>query len=214
MRSSLSVRVRSARHLESSDVQPIEQVLSEQASLDHALQITVRRADYVQVGRDRLIGTELQYLALGENAQQPGLQLHRHVADLIEEQRAAAGLQYLALRALGPRAGEGAVRVAEQLAFDQTLGDGRAVDRHERPVPPIAVRVDRLGERLLPGPGFTQEQDGNAAIRHPAGLLRVLPYAIIAEAEARESGQGVRTGFASFLRSPLRRCTGAGDAGG
>ena len=56
----------------------------------------------------------------------------RHVADLVEEERAAvAPASNRPLLRLG-RAGERALLVAEQLALEQVLGDGGAVDRDER----------------------------------------------------------------------------------
>ncbi len=69
--------------------------------------------------------------ALLQEAQQLGLQRQRHVADLVEKQRAAVGELELAGR-LPHRAGEGALLVAEQLALEQRFRDGRAVDRDER----------------------------------------------------------------------------------
>jgi hypothetical protein len=54
----------------------------------------------------------------------------RQVADLVEHQRAAVGGLDLAGRGLGG-AGEGALLVAEELAFQQVLGDGGAVDGDE-----------------------------------------------------------------------------------
>ncbi len=66
-------------------------------------------------------------LALLDRAQQLGLQPRIHLADFVEQQRAAVGLLELAD---APRdgAGEGALLVAEQFGFQQVLGDRRAVD--------------------------------------------------------------------------------------
>ena len=83
-----------------------------------------------------------------QHAQHLGLRLQAHVADLVEEDRAAVGrLEHAA--PLGHRAGERAALVAEQLALDQLLGNRRAVDLDERAVPPAAARVDR-GARPAP----------------------------------------------------------------
>ena len=71
-------------------------------------------------------------LALLQGAQQLGLQAPVHLGDFVEQQRAAVGLLELA-DAAGDRAGEGALLVAEQLALQQVLGDGGAVDRDEGP---------------------------------------------------------------------------------
>ena len=52
------------------------------------------------------------------------------------------------------RAGEGALLMAEQLAFDQVARDRRHVDGDERPVAPLAVVVQRPRHQLLAGAGF------------------------------------------------------------
>jgi hypothetical protein len=70
-------------------------------------------------------------LAVGEHAQEPGLQVERHVADLVEEERSAVGLLE-ATAACRLRAGEGAALVAEQLRLEQVLRDRRGVDGDER----------------------------------------------------------------------------------
>ena len=67
-----------------------------------------------------------------QHAENLGLHQRRHVADLVEEQRAAVALLELA-DPLAVGAGERAFFVAEQFAFQQLLGNGRAVDRQERP---------------------------------------------------------------------------------
>ena len=66
-------------------------------------------------------------VALLERAQELGLQRERHLADLVEEERAAVGLLEEARRAL-LGVGERAAHVAEQLALEQRLGHRRAVD--------------------------------------------------------------------------------------
>jgi hypothetical protein len=54
------------------------------------------------------------------------LQRQRHVADLVEQQGAAIGLQQLAAHAFLARAGETAAAIAEQLALDQAPGSTRS----------------------------------------------------------------------------------------
>src|SRR2546423_1853450 len=66
-----------------------------------------------------------------EHAQQLRLQLERQLADLVEEQRAAArALERAGAPAIG--AGERALLVAEELALDQRRRQRCAVDREER----------------------------------------------------------------------------------
>ncbi len=100
-----------------------------------------------------------------QRAQQPGLRLHRHVADLVEEQRPAGGLLELAEM---PRdgTGESALLVAEQLALDQFGGNGCGVDRDERSIAPTAQLVDRLCDQFLAGAGFAEDQHGQVVAQH------------------------------------------------
>ena len=65
----------------------------------------------------------------------------RHLADLVEEHRAAVGGFEQALL-LHARIGERAALVAEELALEQLLGQRRAGDVHERPRRAIAARSE------------------------------------------------------------------------
>ena len=85
------------------------------------------------------------------------MQHRRHVAHLVEEQRAAAGLLE-APRPGGHRAGEGALHVAEQLGLEQGLGERAAVDGHERAARPGRAPVQLAGDQLLAGAGLADDQ--------------------------------------------------------
>src|SRR5205823_7997903 len=79
-----------------------------------------------------------------------GLRTRRHVANLVEKNGAAVRqLEFAAARLGG--AGERALFVAEQLALDQLLRDGRAVDLDERPVGAPTVLMKRACDQLLAG---------------------------------------------------------------
>ena len=72
-------------------------------------------------------------------------------------------------------AGEGALLVAEQLALQQRLGDGGAVDRQERLVGPAAVLVEGAGDQLLAGAALAEDQDVDVLRGDPAdGLAHLL----------------------------------------
>ena len=108
-------------------------------------------------------------LALLEHAQELGLHRERHVADLVEEQRAPVGQ----LEAAGPRphrAGERPALVAEQLGLEQALGDGRAVDRRRTARPSGSEPVDGAREHLLAGAALALDQHrhvgGGGALGH------------------------------------------------
>jgi hypothetical protein len=92
-----------------------------------------------------------------QRAQHLGLRREIHVADLVEEQRAAVGL--LEEAALSPlRASERAALVTEQLALDQLTRDGRAVHFDERRVFARAQPVNGAADQLLASAGFTGDE--------------------------------------------------------
>jgi hypothetical protein len=97
--------------------------------------------------------------ALLQKAQQLGLQRHRQVADLVEEQGAFAGVFDLADGLLGG-AGERALLVAEQFGFQQGVGDGGAVDGDEALVGARRQFVDAARQHFLAGAGLAQQQHG------------------------------------------------------
>ena len=89
----MSSRARAQRRqLDADDVQAVVEILAEEAALHSLLQILMRRRDDAHVDADRRLAADAVELAFGKDAQEPRLQRRRHVADLIEEQRAAVGL--------------------------------------------------------------------------------------------------------------------------
>src|SRR5207253_3832887 len=86
------------------------------------------------------------------------------------EERAAADLLELAdAPAVG--AGEGALFVAEQLAFEQVLRDGSAIEGQERRLGSRAVLVDGAGDQLLAGAARTGDQHWDILSRDAADGL-------------------------------------------
>jgi hypothetical protein len=94
-----------------------------------------------------------------QDAQDLGLHFRPHVADFVEKQGAAiGGFEQAALGRDG--AGEGAARVAEKLRFEQGLGQGRAVDRHEGLGRAGRAMVDGARDQLFAGARLAHHQDG------------------------------------------------------
>src|SRR5205823_4966753 len=108
-------------HLEGDDVESVVQVLTKAALFDRLLQVPVRRSDDAHVNSYGARAADALELALLKDAQQLRLHRRRHLADLVEEERAAVGDFELALL-LSERAGERAALVAEQFGFEQRLG--------------------------------------------------------------------------------------------
>ena len=97
---------------------------------------------------DALVAAELRELVVLQHVQQLSLQAGLHLADLVEHQRAAVGVFELAdARRRG--AGERAFFVAEQLAFEQVVGQRRAIHFDERLGAPHRPIVDRARDQFL-----------------------------------------------------------------
>ena len=99
------------------DVEPVEQILAEAAVLDRLFEVGVGGGDDADVDGERRGVAERADFAGLEEAEELGLQVEAELADLVEEQRAAArGADHAGVVAVG--AGERAAAVAEQLAFE------------------------------------------------------------------------------------------------
>src|SRR5690606_27585065 len=101
------------RDVDLDDAEAVEQVLAERAFLDHALEGAVGRGDEACVDRAGPVLAEATDPVVLDGAQEFRLGRRGEVADLIEEERAAAGrLEEAFTVAVG--AGERAPGVAEQ----------------------------------------------------------------------------------------------------
>ena len=102
--------------------------------------------------------------ALLQKAQQFGLKIERHLTDLVEKESPPfREFDQSLLTPLG--IGEGALLVAEELAFQEILRQRRAVDLHERLVHGVTLEMNRLGHELLPGPTFALYQHSGSPAR-------------------------------------------------
>ncbi len=100
------------------------------------------------------------------------------------------GLQDLAFHASLAGAGERAGRVTEQLAFDERLGNGGAVQGHEGARRSIACSVQCACKHFLAGAGRTLE----ITDRHARGWMRralLILRAICGSSPARSSSESV-----------------------
>ena len=139
----------------------------------------MRRRNDAHVDVFRLGAADRPHLAFLQHAQQFDLQAHRHVADLIEHQRAALGRLEQALVTAG-RAGERAFFVTEQFGLEQVLGHRAAVDRDERLVLAVTGAVDRLCEQFLAGAAFAGDQHARIGCGDHLRLLQDLFHRLVA----------------------------------
>jgi hypothetical protein len=122
------------------------------------------------VHRERTRRAHPLHLPELEGAQELRLEVERQLPDLVEEDGPAVRLLEGPLaQPVGAR--EGPLLVPEQLALDEGLGDGRAVDRDEgRLATPRSV-VDGAGDELLAGAGLAENGDKfRAPLRAPSPL--------------------------------------------
>jgi hypothetical protein len=123
----------------------------------------VGRHQDADVHRHRRLAAHPLHLAALHRPQQLGLQRQGSLTDLVEEEGAAVGdLEVTAAQPVG--AGEGAALVAEELAFEQRLGDGGAVDGDEGPLGARSGGVDAARQPLLADAGLAEQHQGRAPL--------------------------------------------------
>src|SRR5262249_28592098 len=138
------------RQLDREHAQAIVQIVPKRAFFDGPFQVVIRRRQKANVRGDGLIAADALETLFLQDAQELGLRQGRHVADLVEEQRAAGALLELA-DAFAFGAGEGAFLVAEKFAFQERFRNGGTIDGEKRPFGTPAVAVDRAGDEFLAG---------------------------------------------------------------
>ena len=147
------------RDLDWKDRQPEEEVLSKLPCGYRRLQLFVGGRHDADIHLQRLGAADPFEGLFFERAQDLGLQRQRHVANFVEKQRPvvrqleASGLARI-------RAGKRALFVAEQFGFEQSLGNGGAVDGDKRAVGSGAERVQCARVQLLAGAAFAEQQHG------------------------------------------------------
>ena len=157
--------VAQGRRGDGDDVEPVEEILAE-ALVPHELrQVLVGGGDDAHVHAQRARAPHALELALLQHAENLRLGDGREIGDLVEEERSAVGQLETPLLAV-PCPREGALLVAEELGLEQGLGQGRAVDGHEGPLPARRAVVDGAGGQLLAGPALALDEHAGRAVGH------------------------------------------------
>ncbi len=147
------------------DVEPVKQILPEPVVADLRLEVACRRGNHPDIHLDGAGAPEPFELPFLQHPQELRLKLERHLADLVEEDRAAVcDLETADLLRVGPR--EGPLFAAEELALDEVGRKGGAVHRDHGPVFPDAQLVDGMGRHPLPGAGLPEDEDGGIGGGH------------------------------------------------
>ena len=121
------------RQMNRDDVDAVEQVFAESSFRDHLGELLIRGRDDAHRPFELFDAAQTTELPLLQHAQKLHLHHLRHLADLVQEQRALFGRldQPFLVRA---GAGERAFHVAEQLRFEERLGQCAAIEGDERPI--------------------------------------------------------------------------------
>ena len=148
------------RDLDADDTEPVEQVGAHQAGGGEVFETTVGRGQNAHVGGAGQHLADAVHLAGFEKSQQLGLAVGRHVANLVEQHRAAVGAANDADRAVDG-ASERALAMAEQLRFDHLPAHRRAVEPHKARALPPGPLVNPPREPFLADAGFAEQQHGH-----------------------------------------------------
>jgi hypothetical protein len=135
-----------------------EEVAAEEALVDLAGEVAAGGGDDADV--DGAVGVAADGLdaALGEDAEELGLEVDGELAELVEEDGAAVGLDEGGDAAVDG-AGEGTFFVAEEGCLGEAWGDGAAVDDDDGASGAGGSLVDGAGDELLAGAGLTADED-------------------------------------------------------
>ena len=125
--------------------------------MDQRGQVSVGGGNDPGVGGDGSDTSQWFVAPLLEHAQQFHLQGGTHLTDFIEKNRSLGG-QGKTSGLVRAGIGEGARLVAEQLGFEQRLGQGRAVDRDKRSPAARTQGMDGTRHHLLAGTGRTKDE--------------------------------------------------------
>jgi len=144
------------------NVNTMEEIAAEGVLLDEIFEIAVRGDEDANVDANGLVAADAFDFTFFEDAQQFGLHGDGHIADFVEEERAAFGLFEFA-EMLGGGAGERALFVAEKFGFDEFGGDGGAIQSDEGIFAARGFFVNSARDEFLAGAGFAEDTDAGFA---------------------------------------------------
>ena len=170
------------------------EIFTETLFFDRFVQVLIGRGQDAHVGVQNFAAADPAIFMILQHAQEFGLQFDGDVADFVQKKRAALGQLKLAEAAV-EGAGERALFVAEQFAFEQIARDGGAVDRDEGLVPARRIVMDRLCHQFLAGAALAEYQDRRLSVDY---LADDFVNALHARAGADDIDAGLET-FLDFL---------------
>src|SRR3984893_12858305 len=155
----ITFAIAQGRQLHLHYVQTKIQILAESSGADGRLQVAIGRRDDSNIDRASFGGADGFYFALLQGTQQLGLQIHGHVSDFIEEQRAAVGGFEQTLLGLNS-SGESAFHITEKFGLDERGHQRRTIHRRERAIFARPREMHAARHHFFSGAAFSQDQHG------------------------------------------------------
>ena len=187
------------RHPQGEAGEPLEQVVAKLVGGDERGHVAVGGGDHAHVELFRAGVAEPGDLPVFQEAEQLGLEGEGHVRHLVEEERAARGQLELARFVRGLV--KGAPARAEQLALEQGLRDGGAV---ERDVGPLAAGkgVQGRSDQLLAAACLAADEHRHTDGRDGADVLVELDHLVAADDGLVPGGQPALERLALAVQPP------------
>src|SRR5262249_32857445 len=133
------------------------QVFAELPRYDERVELAVGcRNDADVDGRRQGVAADRMDFAVLQEPQQQRLHAGTGFAELVEEHRSAV-CELQASDLVAVRSGEAAFDVSEQLRLEERLGNGRTVDRDERPRLARRMCMDVPGQHVLADAAFSRD---------------------------------------------------------
>jgi hypothetical protein len=146
-------------------VQPIVKITAEFIPCDHVIHIAMSGGDQSHVDVMRAAAAQALELLFLQNAQKLRLQGQRQVPDFVQKE--SAGIcHFKAADFLRHCPGKGTLLVPKQLALQEIERDSSAVKLHEGVPTARAQIVNGVGDQVLPGSSFSQNEHSRISWRY------------------------------------------------
>ena len=172
------------RQRQGKNIYPVKQVLAEFIFAHARFQIAMRRHHHAHIHAHRLVAADALHFSFLQHSQQLGLHGQRHIANLIQKNRAVIRLLELS-NMPSRRAGERSFLVSEEFRLNQLGRNRRAIQRYKRPTGARAAFMNGSRHQLFSRARFSQDANPRFTRRHAFELRhhalhdRALPYNLV-----------------------------------